>query len=105
MSFLTVRTVFVALMATPAIAMSAAPAVSQFGQLPLSFEPNRGQTDPRAAYLARGSGYTLFLAPTSAVIELQRRAYDEARRPPVAGGPRGPFETAVIRMDLVGANI
>lgn len=104
MSFLTVRTVFVALMATPAIAIAAAPAVSEFGQLPLSFEPNRGQTDPRAAYLARGSGYTLFLAPTSAVIELQRGANGDFRRASVSSGAQRPLETAVIRMDLVGSN-
>ncbi len=65
-----------------------------FGALPLSFEPNRGQTDSQVAYLARGSGYTLFLAPTSAVFEFQRGA----------SAQRHPSETAVIRMDLVGAN-
>jgi hypothetical protein len=33
----------------------------QYGRLPLSFEPNRGQTDPRVAFLSRGAGYALFL--------------------------------------------
>jgi hypothetical protein len=89
--------------ASPAIVVD--PRVARdFGQLPLSFEPNRGQTDPRAAYLAHGNGYTLFLAPTSAVIELQRGAYDDFRHPPVAGGARRQLETAVIRMDLAGGN-
>lgn len=76
-------------------ALGASPPIAQdFGVLPLSFEENRGQTDPQVAYLARGSGYTLFLAPTSAVFELQR----------VTAAQRHPSETAVIRMDLVGAD-
>src|SRR5258708_29731445 len=32
-----------------------------FARLPLSFEANRGQTDPQVKFLARGQGYTLFL--------------------------------------------
>jgi hypothetical protein len=104
MSSLTVRTVFMALLASPGIGASTAVAASDFGQLPLSFEPNRGQTDPRAAFIAHGSGYTLFLAPTSAVIELQRGANGDVRASRVAKGAQPKRETAVIRMDLVGAN-
>src|SRR5262249_38106930 len=40
-------------------------------QLPMSFEPNRGQTDARVDFLARGPGYTAFLAPTQAVMSLK----------------------------------
>nr|MDQ3817107.1 hypothetical protein [Acidobacteriota bacterium] len=29
-----------------------------YGKLPMSFEVNRGQTDARVKYLARGSGYS-----------------------------------------------
>ena len=43
-----------------------------YGRLPLTFEPNRGQTDPRVAFVARGPGYTLFLTPTEAVFSLAR---------------------------------
>src|SRR5438270_786317 len=32
-----------------------------YGQLPMSFEPNAGQTDARVQFLSRGAGYTLFL--------------------------------------------
>ena len=31
-------------------------AVQAYGRLPLSFEPNRGQTDARVKFLARGQG-------------------------------------------------
>jgi hypothetical protein len=34
-----------------------------YGQLPLSFEANQGQTNSQIDFLARGSGYTLFVSP------------------------------------------
>ena len=34
-----------------------------YGQLPLSFEINKGQTDPRVNFLTQGAGYTAFLTP------------------------------------------
>src|SRR6266699_4217345 len=42
-----------------------------YGKLPLSFEANRGQTDPRVKFLSRGSGYTLFLTGDEAVLSLR----------------------------------
>ena len=42
-----------------------------FGQLPLRFEPNQGQTDPRVKFLARGAGYGLFLTADQAVLTLR----------------------------------
>jgi hypothetical protein len=44
--------------------------VESYGKLPLSFEANRGQTDPRVKFLSRGSGYTLFLTGDEAVLSL-----------------------------------
>src|SRR2546423_4967455 len=41
-----------------------------YGRLPLSFEANRGQTDASVDFLARGSGYMLFLTPAQAVLSL-----------------------------------
>jgi Beta-propeller repeat len=41
---------------------------SAYGKLPLAFEPNRGQTDARVKFLARG-GYTLFLTKNAAVLD------------------------------------
>ena len=60
----------------------------EVGRLPLAFEANRGQTDARVDFLARGSGYTLFLTPNEAVMALQ--AGKDARR-------------GVLRMQLLGA--
>jgi hypothetical protein len=39
-----------------------------YGKLPLSFEPNQGQTDARVKFLARASGYTLFVTAEEAVF-------------------------------------
>lgn len=58
-----------------------------FGQLPLFFEPNQGQTDPQVKFVAHGSGYGLFLTSRQAVLTLQHKSQVE-----------------VIRMELDHAN-
>ena len=40
------------------------------GNLPLYFEPNQGQTDPRVTFLARGAGYGIFFTPTETLLRL-----------------------------------
>jgi Domain of unknown function DUF11/Beta-propeller repeat len=62
-----------------------------YRHLPLIFEPNEGQTQAEVRFLARGSGYGLFLAASDAVLELQHRM------------ARGAGAT-VLRMGLTGAN-
>ncbi len=42
-----------------------------YGQLPLSFEPNQGQADSQVKFLARGSGYGLYLTGSEAVLALR----------------------------------
>lgn len=44
--------------------------VQGYGELPLSFEANRGQSDPQVKFLARGRGYALFLTPAEIVMSL-----------------------------------
>jgi hypothetical protein len=67
-----------------------------YGQLPLTFEPNRGQTDSQVLFLARSQGATLFLTPTEAVLTLG----------PLAGATPGrePARPTVVRLRLVGAH-
>ena len=36
-----------------------------YAKLPLSFEANQGQTDPKVQFLSRGSGYTFILMSTT----------------------------------------
>jgi hypothetical protein len=43
---------------------------ASMGTLPLAFEANQGQTDPTVKYIARGSGYTVFLTESDAVLAL-----------------------------------
>src|SRR5208282_5589485 len=39
--------------------------------LPLFFEANAGQSDPRVRYLSRAGGYMLFLTPREAVFAMR----------------------------------
>jgi hypothetical protein len=45
--------------------------VANYGKLPLSFEANQGQMDPRVKFLSRGQGYALFLTGDEAVLKLE----------------------------------
>jgi hypothetical protein len=82
-------------------------AESAYGNLPLSFEANHGQTDGRVTFVSRGRGYTMFLTPTEAVFVLTRRE-GPVKRDTVA--PRRPGATSaavtrtVVRMKLLGSN-
>ncbi len=51
----------------PAVTVSVGAAKS-FSKLPLIFEENRGQADPRVKFLSRAPGYTLFLTGKEAVF-------------------------------------
>src|SRR5438445_446259 len=80
--------------------------LAAYGKLPLSFEANQGQTEPQVKFLSRGSGYTLFLTSTEAVLMLTKtdahakhRIPGEARLVEPEKGAR-----AVLRMKLRGAN-
>src|SRR5262249_38301658 len=72
---------------------SASPAptnqVSLLG-LPLSFEANRGQSDPSVKFVSRGDGYDLSLTQDGAVIRFQTGFQTR--------------ETRVVRMKLTGAS-
>jgi beta-propeller repeat-containing protein len=51
-----------------------ADARAAYRSLPLSFEPNRGQSDPRVKFMARSQGLTLFLTSTDAVLVTREAA-------------------------------
>jgi beta-propeller repeat-containing protein len=90
------RVVGVASSATDA-RTTGAEANDPFGRLPLGFERNDGQTDPRVAFVSRGGGYTLFLTATEAVMEF----HAPSTRPSPDGGHVG---TQVLRVVMRGAN-
>ena len=59
----------------PAVAPTVATTASvqaAYGNLPLSFEANEGQSDTQVQFLARGHGYSLFLTSTEAVLALRQ---------------------------------
>jgi hypothetical protein len=74
--------------ASPDPALGPAPlAVPSYGAVPVGFEVNRGQSDPRVKFLSRGSGYGLFLTRRGLLFAIGK-----------------PSAAAVIRMTPVGAS-
>ncbi|MGD0075341.1 MAG: SBBP repeat-containing protein [Candidatus Binataceae bacterium] len=75
--------------------------------LPLSFEPNLGQTDSRVKFLSHGKGYTLFLTGEETVLSLSKpaklTAVDKKHKGLHASAP-GRSEGQVLRVELVGGN-
>ncbi len=76
-----------------------------YGKLPISFEVNQGQTDESVRFLARGSGYGLFLTPTEAVLSLRESpAPARTATPHQRAATQTPARGAVLRMKLVESN-
>jgi hypothetical protein len=73
-----------------------------YGQLPLVFEANQGQSDPRVKFLARGSGYGLFLTTDEVVLNV-RAAHSHDPSASLRTGSRQDA-VATLRMSLVGGN-
>lgn len=75
-----------------------------YGELPLSFEANQGQAESRVDFVARGSGYTLLLKSTEAVLSLHGAGdWVSGRRSDglsEATSPNG----AVVKMQIVGSD-
>jgi hypothetical protein len=72
-----------------------------YSKLPLSFEANHGQTDPRVKFISHGSGYSLFLTANEAVLTLKKGA-DERTRDSIS--IPHPSSSSMLRMRLAGAN-
>lgn len=63
---------------------------SDYGNLPLSFEVNKGQTAEDVKFLARRSGYTLFLTSSEAVLRFRKQ--DKSK------------DASTLRLSLKGSN-
>jgi hypothetical protein len=59
--------------------------VETYGNLPLSFEINQGQTDSQVKFLSRGHGYTLFLTGEEAVLSLRSQKSGVRSQEPAPG--------------------
>ncbi|HZQ68697.1 MAG TPA: SBBP repeat-containing protein [Terriglobales bacterium] len=66
--------------------------LTEYGKLPLAFEPNLGQTDPEVKYMARGNGYVLFLTARDAVVSFSK-----------PGSHGRPAVSVALRMGLADA--
>ena len=76
-----------------------------YGKIPLHFEANKGQTDSDVKFLARGSGYSLFLTANEAVLSLSPQRTQRAQKDNSKSCSASSAPSAVnLRMKLVGAN-
>ncbi|MFZ1975585.1 MAG: SBBP repeat-containing protein [Candidatus Acidiferrales bacterium] len=94
----------------PPTAPATAAVIADYGRLPLSFELNDGQTAGVVKFVARGSGYALFLTERGAVLSLSNDgAGADGHRSGAAAAVAAHTavaapKTDVIRMELVGAS-
>lgn len=79
------------------------PRIDFYGQRPISFEENRGQTDSEVRFISRGEGFTLFLNRSGATLLLSRAERGEKEK---IGGPvqAKMIAPAVVRMTVNGAD-
>lgn len=77
-----------------------------YGNLPLSFEPNRGQTDPKVKFLSHAGHRTLWLTNDEAVLAVGGRsgAHPSNRRGAEKSLQANESAPAVLHMKFVGAN-
>src|SRR5215213_3353866 len=92
--------------APPSDASTKAKIAERFGELPLSFEINKGQTDQAVNFVSHGPGYDLFLTAHEAVLSLrkaQEQIIDKFNLP--ASTETVPaVEGSVLRLKLLRAN-
>jgi hypothetical protein len=91
--------------AKPTDGEGSAKVIHEYAKLPMSFEPNVGQANAQAKFLARGEGYTVFLTPGEAVLGLRNGTRTKPRdltRDSVASPERRSGDT--LRIKLIGAN-
>src|SRR5262245_17190551 len=75
--------------------------LESYGKLPLSFEPNQGQTDPAVKFLTRAGSYQLFLAAGEAILRLPQ--IKETPRSSRKDAARA-LKSSVLRIKLLGSN-
>jgi hypothetical protein len=85
------------------------PIPNSYGRLPLAFEANLGQAPGEVEFLARGSGYSLFLTSGEAVLALRKPAATKrdqmALESPFAETGDAPaIEQVALSMQFIGAN-
>ncbi|HST06227.1 MAG TPA: SBBP repeat-containing protein [Chloroflexia bacterium] len=82
-------------------ALAPAAETPSFGSLPLSFEPNAGQSDPSVRFMAHAGGSTLFFAPSEVVLSVAppKRGSSDPRL-----GDQHAGQEIAIGLQFVGSN-
>jgi hypothetical protein len=78
-----------------------------YGNLPLSFEINQGQSNSQVKFTSRGGGYKLYLEPIGAVMVLTKDTDGGERADRLGEAPTRRRQTTaadVLRMKFIGAN-
>lgn len=94
--------------------LTTAQAREAYGKIEMSFEASSGELNSGVDFLARGTGFTLFLKPAEAVFVLNRRDDSVAARNSTIQTRRSKLDSAVkttqntlpkvLRMKVIGAN-
>jgi hypothetical protein len=98
--FLASREAYAGTASAPAPSVAAKHTAANYSKIPLSFEPNKGQTNASVQFLSRGTGYSLFLTKDEVVLNLERQKTQATTtdQKPVSSS----LDT--LRMKLVGAS-
>src|ERR1700730_7307124 len=77
-----------------------------YGNLPIGFVANQGQTDPRVKFFGRGEGYAVFLTDSDVLVALRKPVISRADRSHSVRELRKNkgATTEVLRMRLPGSN-
>ena len=80
--------------------------VSGFGKMPLYFEENRGQLDPRVAYAVRGRDTALYFTKEGVTFSLTRSEDEDSRgkTSPVSLPQPAPLRRWNVKLDFLDAN-
>ncbi|MGA9929940.1 MAG: SBBP repeat-containing protein [Terriglobales bacterium] len=77
--------------------------LEQYGNLPLSFEANHGQTDARVKFLSRTPAYSLFLTSDEAVLTLTAK---KTKKTAAKRGVSSPLETRLaVSADRMSSSV
>jgi uncharacterized repeat protein (TIGR01451 family) len=77
---------------------------ASYGKLPMRLEANRGQTSGAVKFVARGSGYALFLSETGALLRVRRAESTKEEGPTSSFGDDTASLDSTIRFGLDGSN-
>ena len=100
--------------ALPVAAATHGHLIDSYGKLPLQFEANQGQANKTVRFLSRGSGYSLYLTASEAVLVLATPSAEGKRHAtnaihdkhiaPMQGDTPALMQSLALRMRLVGAH-